>query len=413
MAKLSQFAQKSLRDSFKDASGMLTGFGQGIPPVQPAQQFNTGGGLGKSVRNIAGILTGKNFNTPREELQLDLADANTMEDRLLAEIKYRTAIGDSDGALEANTKLKALRLQQTKETRETEEYTREKEKAVNQTHAQAISTILLDNKYKGKIYGEEARKAVLDYKKENQVNNETIKTAYSTANQILGKDLDNLSTAAAGKDIFLDPKTGKRYSLEIYRQEGKKSISEYTEIGNPDAKVTDDIIKRLVTEKGEGQLTEDELRRQREWDTERDSYIANSNKALATIGDLKEAERVLAVVNTGGLNSQWESIKSFFGGGTPDKARINVTFGQFVLERIKELGNNPTDTDLAFLKQMAPNLQAGTQTNLALIKDLLVRLNRVQKKGQWLLENPKASKNDYLKYEAELIKLDQLDQRNV
>ena len=46
MAKLSQFAQKSLRDSFKDASGMLTGFGQGIPPVQPAQQFNTGGGLG-------------------------------------------------------------------------------------------------------------------------------------------------------------------------------------------------------------------------------------------------------------------------------------------------------------------------------------------------------------------------------
>ena len=412
MAKLSQFAQKSLRDSFKDASGMLTGFGQGIPPVQPAQQFNTGGGLGKSVRNIAGILTGKNFNTPREELQLDLADANTMEDRLLAEIKYRTAIGDSDGALEANAKLKALRLQQTKETRETEEYTREKEQAVNQTHAQAISTILLDNKYKGKIYGEEARKAVLDYKKENQVNNETIKTAYSTANQILGKDLDNLSTAAAGKDIFLDPKTGKRYSLEIYRQAGKKSIPEYTEIGNPDAKVTDDIIKRLVTEKGEGQLTEDELRRQREWDTERDSYIANSNKALATIGDLVEAERVLAVVNTGGLDSQWESIKSFFGGGTPDKARINVTFGQFVLERIKELGNNPTDTDLAYLKQMAPSLQAGTQTNLALIKDLLVRLNRVQKKGQWLLENPKASKNDYLKYEAELIKLDQLDQRN-
>ena len=112
------------------------------------------------------------------------------------------------------------------------------------------------------------------------------------------------------------------------------------------------------------------------------------------------------------MDSQWESIKSFFGGGTPDKARINVTFGQFVLERIKELGNNPTDTDLAYLKQMAPSLQAGTQTNLALIKDLLVRLNRVQKKGQWLLENPKASKNDYLKYEAELIKLDQLDQRN-
>ena len=39
MAKLSQFAQKSLRDSFKDASGMLTGFGQGIPPVQPAQSL--------------------------------------------------------------------------------------------------------------------------------------------------------------------------------------------------------------------------------------------------------------------------------------------------------------------------------------------------------------------------------------
>ena len=69
MAKLSQFAQKSLRDSFKDASGMLTGFGQGIPPVQPAQQFNTGdggGGLGKSVRNVAEILTGRDFSTDEE-----------------------------------------------------------------------------------------------------------------------------------------------------------------------------------------------------------------------------------------------------------------------------------------------------------------------------------------------------------
>ena len=71
MAKLSQFAQKSLRDSFKDASGMLTGFGQGIPPVQPAQQFNTGGGGGgiaggKELRNIAGILTGRDFSTDEE-----------------------------------------------------------------------------------------------------------------------------------------------------------------------------------------------------------------------------------------------------------------------------------------------------------------------------------------------------------
>lgn len=409
MAKLSQFAQQSLRDSFKDASGMLTGFGQGIPPVQPAQQFNTGGGLGKSVRNIAGILTGKNFNTPREELQLDLADANTMEDRLLAEIKYRTAIGDSDGALEANAKLKALRLQQTKETRETEEYTREKEQAVNQTHAQAISTILLDNKYKGKIYGEEARKAVLDYKKENQVNNETIKTAYSTANQILGKDLDNLSTAAAGKDIFLDPETGKRYSLEIYRQEGKKSISEYTEIGNPDAKVTDDIIKRLVTEKGEGQLTEYELDKQQKWSDEKDLYITGAIQAASTINELKRAEEVLNVVNTGGLDSQWESIKSFFGGGTPDKARINVTFGQFVLERIKELGNNPTDADLKFLKEQVPNLLYSSETNLALIKDLMTRLKRVEKKGRWLIDNPAATREAYRKYELELVDKDSLE----
>ena len=92
MAKLSQFAQKSLRDSFKDASGMLTGFGQGIPPVQPSQQFNTGGGLGKSVRNIAGILTGKNFNTPREELQLDLKTALEEADKATGIDKIRKLI---------------------------------------------------------------------------------------------------------------------------------------------------------------------------------------------------------------------------------------------------------------------------------------------------------------------------------
>jgi hypothetical protein len=110
MAKLSQFAQKSLRDSFKDASGMLTGFGQGIPPVQPAQQFNTGGGgsLGKSVRNIAGILTGKDFDTDEEIYKDKLESATGTRAILVVQRDYARSRGDTAGALSAQMKIDAL-----------------------------------------------------------------------------------------------------------------------------------------------------------------------------------------------------------------------------------------------------------------------------------------------------------------
>jgi|TARA_A100000172_G_scaffold68678_2_gene48518 hypothetical protein len=131
MAKLSQFAQKSLRDSFKDASGMLTGFGQGIPPVQPAQQFNTGGGLGKSVRNIAGILTGKDFSTDEEIYKDKLESATGTREILVVQRDYARSRGDTAGALEAQMKIDALDEQR-------------KTKVAEQTRDQSLRTSLVD-----------------------------------------------------------------------------------------------------------------------------------------------------------------------------------------------------------------------------------------------------------------------------
>ena len=131
MAKLSQFAQKSLRDSFKDASGMLTGFGQGIPPVQPAQQFNTGGGLGKSVRNIAGILTGKDFSTDEEIYKDKLESATGTREILVVQRDYARSRGDTAGALEAQMKIDALDEQR-------------KTKVAEQTRDQNLRTSLIE-----------------------------------------------------------------------------------------------------------------------------------------------------------------------------------------------------------------------------------------------------------------------------
>ena len=134
MAKLSQFAQKSLRDSFKDASGMLTGFGQGIPPVQPAQQFNTGGGgggLGKSVRNIAGILTGRDFSTDEEIYKDKLESATGTREILVVQRDYARSRGDTAGALEAQVKIDALDEQR-------------KTKVAEQTRDQSLRTSLIE-----------------------------------------------------------------------------------------------------------------------------------------------------------------------------------------------------------------------------------------------------------------------------
>ena len=131
MAKLSQFAQKSLRDSFKDASGMLTGFGQGIPPVQPAQQFNTGGGLGKSVRNIAGILTGRDFSTDEEIYKDKLESATGTREILVVQRDYARSRGDTAGALEAQMKIDALDEKQAT-------------KVAEQTRDQSLRTSLIE-----------------------------------------------------------------------------------------------------------------------------------------------------------------------------------------------------------------------------------------------------------------------------
>lgn len=111
MAKLSSGTLEAIRNFGRE--GMLTGSGQRMAPVQPAQQF--GNTFGKGVKQMLSAATGKDFRNPREIFNDELEAAVSMEERLEAEIKYRSAVGDIEGSVVAATRLAEIKNQKTED----------------------------------------------------------------------------------------------------------------------------------------------------------------------------------------------------------------------------------------------------------------------------------------------------------
>jgi hypothetical protein len=104
-------------------------------------------------------------------------------------------------------------------------------------------------------------------------------------------------------------------------------------------------------------------------------------------------------VPTGGLREQVNNISNYLGidGNTADAAVLGNAMSQYVMDRIKMLGVNPTDTDLTYLRRSVQDFGKSQAANVALFKDSMERLNRVVTAREWLLDNPEASRDDYVK----------------
>ena len=87
--------------------GMLTGSGQGMAPVTPAQQF--GSGAGRGIKKMLGaVMPGADFRSDFEVYKDDLESATGTREILVVQRDYARSRGDTAGALEAQVKIDAL-----------------------------------------------------------------------------------------------------------------------------------------------------------------------------------------------------------------------------------------------------------------------------------------------------------------
>ena len=105
MAKLSSGTLEAIRNFGKE--GMLTGSGQGMAPVTPAQQF--GSGAGRGIKKMLGaVMPGADFRSDFEVYKDNLESATGTREILVVQRDYARSRGDTARALEAQVKIDAL-----------------------------------------------------------------------------------------------------------------------------------------------------------------------------------------------------------------------------------------------------------------------------------------------------------------
>ena len=124
MAKLSSGTLEAIRNFGKE--GMLTGSGQGMAPVTPAQQF--GSGAGRGIKKMLGaVMPGADFRSDFEVYKDDLESATGTKEMLVIQRDYARSIGDTAKALEAQVKIDILEKQEKEEREQKEEKRQTKE----------------------------------------------------------------------------------------------------------------------------------------------------------------------------------------------------------------------------------------------------------------------------------------------
>jgi hypothetical protein len=413
MAKLSEFAQKSLRDSFKDASGMLTGFGQGIPPVQPAQQFNTGGGLGKSVRNIAGILTGKDFSTDeeieKEKLQ-EIIDTYGVDSP-----QYRTAIlqklakTDPMRAMELSRAIRLDKQSQTEADRETVEYNREVD-SIN--FEKDVYRVL---QKQDDLFSKEARTAVADMiaEKYSDAQIPEMTTILSTVRENLLKTRDELALGGSygvGNPTYEIDEDGDVYVSQTLRDRNGRLFTKRVHFKgpNPDKKEPKGELKFYDMSEGG---THDELieRAAMKTKAEEDAkgYSKLQEKAIEQapilteqVNQIDAAIALAGSVKTGGAyNELLRNIKKFADftdEESKNEGRLIAAVGQIILGNIRKLGANPTEGERNFLQDMLASINQNNEVNVAVLEDLKQIVINQRRRNAALRNLSRKQYNSYL-----------------
>ncbi len=136
---------------------------------------------------------------------------------------------------------------------------------------------------------------------------------------------------------------------------------------------------------------------EQQWQEQRNEIVMNIPEVMQAQQSTQKALDLLDTTSTSGISTSLAKIADMAGiGDTSDYATLNSYMSSYVLENLKKMGANPTEGERAFLIDAAANISRGTEANVALFEKTLKRLNMNAEAAKYLLENPAATRDEYV-----------------
>tara|TARA_R110002012_G_scaffold317406_1_gene533700 strand:+ start:1538 stop:2875 length:1338 start_codon:yes stop_codon:yes gene_type:complete len=392
MAKLSSGTLEAIRNFGKE--GMLTGSGQGMAPVTPAQTF--GGGFGDGFKKMLGALMPETeFRNSTEKYKDELAKLGTVdtdeEQTQLLKLNLQLA-ADRGNRAEIAQAAKAIQVHEAnlRQKRVDEDAFKVAE------NEQAITSILFKS---NDPYGAATRQEIGQFALENKVTAQAVTNAYEALESTLGTSNDPQNFSRIG---VVQDKNGVEFS--VTQNKSKPTELTYSRIGpspedweggeysSPIGKPEEiDFVSTTTgltgkeTQVGRINLAnkQDALRKEAEkLTTFRNIKQANRDEALTVAKTITQATDMLTILdeleragaNTAGLTQKaLLALERTF--GISDPTTINLQLFDSKSKNMIKISlqgfTNPTEGERDFAKLINPRIDASTATNRALLNDIL------------------------------------------
>lgn len=422
MAKLSSSTLEAIRNFGKE--GMLTGSGQGMAPVTPAQQF--GSGAGRGIKKMLGAVTGEDFRNPTEKYRDQLAgianDAKlgtiTPDEEqtqiLRLNLQHATLKGNRAEIAQAATAIRAH-----------EEHLRVKNEAKRQAdmvpHKRELYNILARA---DDPYGQTTRAEVGQYAVNNNLGPAEIDSVYSAFEKTLGPQKnEKYSDVTLVRD-----EEGVEWAVT---QNNVTNEIALTPIGSdaesPTGKV--EVISKTTGASGEdlqkGRMELLELKNKLNKNTEEHkAYISlvkegvnDLNHARTTKAEALELIEIITEIqklggDTAGLGAATRAKMAKLFGLDTDADVSLLEFESLSKNLVKAALDgftNPTEGERKFAEDMSPSLGKTAKLNIRLLNNVIKLADRQITRNSYLI-NPK---NDFNAYRNFLLNLDPLESDDV
>ena len=423
MAKLSSGTLEAIRNFGKE--GMLTGSGQGMAPITPAQQF--GSGAGRGIKKMLGaVMPGAEFRNPTEIYRDQLAgianDAKlgtiTPDEEqtqiLRLNLQHATLKGNRAEIAQAATAIRAH-----------EEHLRVKNEAKRQAdmvpHKRELYNILARA---DDPYGQTTRAEVGQYAVNNNLGPAEIDSVYSAFEKTLGPQKNEKYTKVA----LVRDENGVEFAVT---QNNTTNEMELTAIGSdvksPTGKV--DVISSTTGSSGEdlqaGRMEVLELKNKLDKGRkEHETYIdlvkdgiADLNHARTTKAEALELIEIITEIqnlggDTAGLGAATRAKMAKLFGLDSDADVSLLEFESLSKNLVKAALDgftNPTEGERKFAEDMSPSLGKTGKLNIRLLNNVIKLADRQITRNSFLI----STKNDFNAYRNFLLNLDPLESDDV
>ena len=154
-------------------------------------------------------------------------------------------------------------------------------------------------------------------------------------------------------------------------------------------------IDRVGETASEKRQAETEQQDKKEWLKQRGEMLIDFSGARQVVEKAERAIDALENISTSGFDAALKKVTDFTGTTSADVGVFNSSVSDFILESLGQLGANPTEGERNFLLEASASLKTSNEVNEALLNRVKNTYIDIIKRGRWLVDNPKASRDEY------------------